>query len=128
MEDLSISQTRATPQIDFSFKNRILSINGQSYPENAFQFYEPILSWVEEFLGTVKGDQPVELKISMPYFNTSSSKCILRLLECFEKAMKDGRKVIVNWYYDEENESEYECAEELKEFVDLEFNILPLSG
>ncbi|MEI7996227.1 MAG: DUF1987 domain-containing protein [Methylococcaceae bacterium] len=59
-----------------------------------------------------------------PYINTSSSKCILMLLERFEEAHNNGRIVVVNWYYDEDNESEMECAQDFKEFVEIEFNLI----
>lgn len=127
MERLFISQTRATPEIDFSLETGVLKISGQSYPENAFKFYEPILSWIDQLFADDHGKQRVTLEITMPYLNTSSSKCMMMILEKCEEAGRGGRDIVVNWYYDEENESELECAEELKEFVDLEFNILPLS-
>lgn len=127
METLLISQTRATPEINFSGESGILQINGQSYPENAFKFYEPILSWLDQLFEQDDDSRKIELIISMPYLNTSSSKCMMEILERFESAMLNGRQVGITWYYDEENESELECAEELKEFVDIDFNILPLS-
>jgi hypothetical protein len=61
----------------------------------------------------------------MPYMNTSSSKCIMMLMEKFEEASNSGKSIVVNWYYDTENESELECGEELKEFVELEFTFIP---
>lgn len=48
MYDLFIEQTKSTPKVLFDHQNAKLSIQGQSYPENAFQFYEPIIAWLDD--------------------------------------------------------------------------------
>lgn len=126
MERLFIEQTKGTPRIDFDPDNNIMRIKGQSYPENAFKFYEPIFKWTDEYLETAVGEISIEIEFSLPYINTSSSKCIMMLLEKFENVYNNGKKISLNWYYDEENESELECAEEFKEDVSLPFNIIPV--
>lgn len=128
MVNLFIEQTKATPLVDFNLEKNILSLKGESYPENAFKFYEPILNWLDEFLEQLKTKDLLIIEIRMSYFNTSSSKCIIMMLDKFEDAIKDGKDIVVNWYYDEENDSELECAEEFKEFVDFEFNLIPQSN
>ncbi len=127
MENLSIEKTKATPRVDFNAESKTLTIKGQSYPENAFKFYEPIFLWMDEFFKQIENEALVKLELSMPYINTSSSKCIMMILEKSEEASNNGKNVVVNWYYDAENDNELECAEEFKEFVELEFNIIPKS-
>lgn len=128
MEQLFIEQTKSTPQVDFDAENRILILKGESYPENSFKFYEPILNWLDVFFAQVADDGLIKLEISLPYINTSSSKCVLMLLEKFEEASDNGRSIVINWYYDIDNENELECAEDFKEFVNLEFNLIPVGG
>lgn len=125
MERLYIEQAKATPQIDFDADLKVLKMNGQSYPENAFKFYEPVFEWLDNFFESFEGDDLIKLELTLPYINTSSSKCMMMLLEKFEEASDSGRNIVVNWYYDKDNESELECAEEFKEFVNLEFNLIP---
>lgn len=127
MEKLYIEQTKATPQIDFDPQTNILKIRGQSYPENAFKFYEPILNWVDEYINETQGEILIEIEFNLPYINTSSSKCIMMFLEKLDNACSIGKNVIVNWFYDEENESELECAEEFREDVSIPFNIVPVN-
>ena len=128
MEPLIIDPTKSTPSVDFNAENRVLVLKGQSYPENSFKFYEPIFQWLDAFFSEITDDDPVKLEIRLPYINTSSSKCILMLLEKFEEAGNSGKNVVVNWYYDEDNESEMECAQDFKEFVELEFNLIATQG
>lgn len=128
MDRLFIEQTKGTPQIDFDPISNTLKIKGQSYPENAFKFYEPIFKWVDEYFVQAEGEISIEIDFELPYINSSSSKCIMMLLDKFEEAHNDGKKVQLNWYYDEENESGLECAEEFKEDLALTFNIISMHG
>lgn len=124
MERLLIEETKATPYIDFDPNGNSLKIKGQSYPENAFKFYEPVLEWIDEYVKEAKGEITIEIDFEMPYINSSSSKCILMVLDKFESAFQEGKSILINWYYDEENESSLECAEEFKEELSLAFNII----
>ncbi|MBC2726413.1 DUF1987 domain-containing protein [Desulfosporosinus sp.] len=122
METLIFQATKATPLIDFDADKGILTLKGQSYPENAFKFYDPVFSWIDSYLATYPPQIQINMRLS--YVNTSSSKCIMMLLENFEKAFKQGVSIELNWYCDMENESEVECAEEFKEDISFPFEII----
>ena len=125
MNRLFIEQAKATPKVDFDPTSSTLRIEGQSYPENSFKFYEPVFAWVDEYLANNK--EPLTVHITLSYLNTSSSKCMLMLLDKLEEAFRDGQALVVNWSCDADNESEWECAEEFKEEVTFPFNIIPLT-
>lgn len=125
MENLNVEQTKSTPAIQFDAANNTLRIEGQSYPENAFKFYEPIFSWLDNYLAELDG-KSIVINFYMPYINTSSSKCIMMLLEKMEDAFQEGQKVAIQWYYNQENDAALECAEEFKEDLMMPFEIIPL--
>ena len=50
MDKLSLPATAATPAVDFDAATGVLAISGESYPENAFEFYKPLLGWTATFL------------------------------------------------------------------------------
>lgn len=125
MRELYIEKTKSTPEVRFDPNNNKLIIDGQSYPENAFKFYEPIFNWLDEYLSNAGQEVMLEIYYYMPYVNTSSSKCVMMLLEKLENAYQKGQKVAIRWYYDEENEMALECAEEFKEDLSLPFYICP---
>lgn len=124
MDTLRIEQTKSTPLVVFDSATNTLQIEGQSYPENAFKFYEPVFLWLEEKLDAI-GGMTLSIYIHMPYVNTSSSKCMMMLLEKLEQAHQSGKKVGICWYYDPDNEMALECAEEFSEDLTLPFEILP---
>ena len=126
MHELYLAKTKSTPEVRFDAQRNKLCIEGQSYPENAFKFYEPIFTWLDAHLLDDNRGLALELNLYMPYINTSSSKCIMMLLEKLESAHQRGQKVSVSWYYDAENEMALECAEEFREDLALEFAIMPI--
>jgi len=123
MENFFIKGSVYIPTVDFNAETGILEISGESYHEYTLEFYQPIFDWLEEFLGG--SGKTVTFNFRMTYFNTSSSRRFLEILSMLEdyKENKDG-KVVVNWYYQENDVDMLESGEEYSEDVDLEFNLI----
>jgi hypothetical protein len=124
MEKLTVEKTKSTPEVSFDPESNVLSINGQSYPENAFKFYEPIMKWIDDYLEQLQDGTGVKVELCLPYINTSSTKCFMMLLEKLDEAFQEGADIKLDWYCNEENESEIESAEEFKEDLTLPVNII----
>ena len=121
MDSLKIGGTRSTPDILFDSDSGVLSMSGESYPENSFEFFKPVLSWISRFMTAHKGE--VTLNTHLSYLNTGSTKCMMDILDLLEEFHTRGGRVTVNWFCDEENERAVETAEEFKEEVTLPFHI-----
>lgn len=124
MELLYVEKTKSSPEIDFNPERGILKISGQSYPENAFKFYEPLFDWIDDYFKIT--DKEIQLCISLIYLNTSSIKCLMDIIYKFEQASQNGKKIIINWYYKSSNRNILECGKEFKEDLeeDIEFNLI----
>ncbi|MDH4129191.1 MAG: DUF1987 domain-containing protein [Spirochaetota bacterium] len=119
MENLEIQATNATPFVIFNSKTNILEIIGESYPEDAALFYNPIFTWLKTYLSQLT--QPATLILKLEYINTSSSKAFMIL---FDLLQESGKQITVNWHYNYENEMILECGEEFKEDLTIPFNII----
>jgi len=127
MQPLIIEPRKDSPAIRFDPNTGELAIVGDSYPENAAAFYEPVFEWIEQFLSRT-GDRPVTLNLQLSYINSSSSKIMLNLLDLLDEAVQEGLAVTVNWRYHAENQMLLECGEEFAEDLEaLPFHFLPLS-
>jgi hypothetical protein len=124
MENLYIEETKSSPEVDFNYETGILKIKGQSYPENAFKFYEPIFDWIDDYFEVYNGN--TQLDLSLIYLNTSSIKCLMDIIYKFEEVAEEGKKIKINWYYKSNNRNILECGKEFEEDLDeeLEFNII----
>lgn len=122
MTNLTISGTKTTPGIAFNAETGMLDLSGQSYPESAVEFYQPLMAWLTDFFS--KTAKPTVLNFRLSYFNTSSSKCILNILRLLEKASAEGKQISVNWYHNEADEQMQETGEEFAENMKIPFKVI----
>lgn len=125
MIEINIEASKSTPEIRFN--EDTLMISGQSYPENAVSFYAPVFTWLDAYLENL-GNNTAIFAFNLIYMNTSSSKCMMDFIDKLQAAYILGKKVIIKWYCDPENESLLECAEEFKEDIDFPFEIILAQG
>ena len=52
MENLRIEKTRYTLEVELNKDTGILEMTGSSYPENALDFFTPIIEWIKNFITT----------------------------------------------------------------------------
>ncbi len=116
MKALNLESTEDTPKIIFDQENNIFDISGRSLPEDSAEFYQPVLSWLEEYSNTPS--PKINLEFKLEYFNTASSKLILDILSKLE----DIEEANVTWYFHEDDEDMQEAGEEFSELVEVPFD------
>jgi len=126
MENLIIVGTQSTPEIFCDKTAGIVQMHGDSYPENSYELFSPVMDWVEAFLANT--DLPLTLKLHLLYLNTSSVKAMMDIFDMLEEAHGKGRKVAVNWHFDEQNERVAELADEFREDCTFPFAIVEQVG
>jgi len=122
MESIQLSSTAKTPEVSFDAEKGHLALKGRSIPEHTVEFYKPLHQWIEEY-----GQNPnafTTVEIFVEYYNTSSSKSILDLLKRLEDVHKMGHDMIVQWYYEEDDEALMESGEEYQTMVDIPFELI----
>jgi len=121
MKDLIIPGALATPSVQGNWRTGILTMAGDSYPENAKALYDEIIDWTQRYLE--KSSQALALELKLHYLNTSSIKGMLDLCDLLEAAHRQGRSVKLTWYYHPENDRIPELAEDFKEDCTFPFVI-----
>ncbi len=107
MEDIIIEKTTKTPSVRFSFEENYLEISGVSIPEDAENFYDPLMKWVESYITHKKG-QTTKFVLKLIYFNTSTADYLVNMLKNL-KQLQDG-------YTEESNDSE--ASQQAKDSLD----------
>ncbi|MCP4628579.1 MAG: DUF1987 domain-containing protein, partial [bacterium] len=69
----------------------------------------------------------ITLNFRISYFNSSSSKCLLDLLDMLEEYHDEGGSVIINWFYEKDDPDMMEMGEDFCEDFDLDFELIPFS-
>ena len=77
MEKIVIEPTLETPKVVLDSESSVIEISGNSLPEDVHSFYSPIISWLDEY--KIQPNHRTEVVFNFEYYNTSSSKMILRI-------------------------------------------------
>lgn len=128
MQLFKISATRTTPSVLLDPENGVYRICGNSIPENAGEFYAPVVTWCRDNLASFT--RRATFEFDLPYFNSSSLKAIYLILTEIKHALDAGREIIVNWHVEEHDEFMLEAAETFEEMVGIQLNITagPIKG
>ena len=119
---LRLSKADKTPMLDFDGETGVFVMAGVSNPENANDFYIPVIQWLDDFVLTKP--QKLIVEVRLDYFSTSSSKMILQVLKKFETLKKNGCNVLIKWIFFEEDEDLREAGQQYSEIVDVPFEFV----
>ncbi len=111
--------TKHSPLIQIDLFSEKIEISGHSRPENADLFYAEPIGWINE-----NKDKLMELScpkaiVDLEYFNSSSLKNLVRLLNAI--IINTSDKLVVEWYYDADDEAAYEDGKEISKMTHKEF-------
>jgi hypothetical protein len=126
METIKIQGTEDTPKVTLDKENEVMEIAGRSLPEDVASFYDPVLSWLDEYAQSPNPRTVFNFKLV--YFNTASSKLLLDILMKLEEIHENGNDVLIRWHFPEDDEDMEEAGEEYADIVDVPFEQVPYSG
>ncbi len=124
MQSFEIEEHDFTPRVLFDTTQNEFSLTGESYVEHAYEFYKPILDWLENYLSI--NERPITFHFQLTYFNTPSSAILFQILQLLEAAhIKRKIPVKVYWCVPENNEAVLEEGELFKEdFIALPIELI----
>ena len=122
MADLKFEGSPKTPTIEFNSETGYLLIRGRSIPENSIEFYRPLIEALEAYNNSSQSNTKVDIQLE--YFNTSSSKCILDVFKKLEAINSGSSEVVINWYYEEDDEDMLEAGEDYQAIINIPFKMV----
>ena len=124
MKNVEIEKTNTTPYVLFKYNSGELKIEGRSIPEDPGDFYDPLFGWVLKYYEMPQ--KITRLDLQLEYINSGSSKYILGLLRIMKENYEKGNECIINWYYEEDDESVLELGEHYKNILKIPFNLVEI--
>jgi hypothetical protein len=126
MNDLYIKKGLETPLIDFKVDEGHLLFEGRAIPEDSISFFEPILILLDQY--EKKPNLSLTVDFKLEYFNTSSAKFILKILLVLKKIDTGLCNVVINWYFDEDDDDMFEVGQDYEHFVKIIINMKRMSN
>ena len=119
--NLNLAASQFSPSVDADWQSGCLRMGGESYPENTYDFFSQVTTWMQRFLAS--DTKPLRLELHLSYLNTSSVRAMIDIFDNLQEASDQGRKVSVLWLYDNRNPRAAELGEEFKEDYTFPFAI-----
>ncbi|HDQ15642.1 MAG TPA: DUF1987 domain-containing protein [Bacteroidetes bacterium] len=122
MRRILITEKEFIPGVVLDKDAGIFELTGKACPENLDEFYDPIFRWLDEYSNDPNDITVFEVKLI--YYNTASSKALLKILQKLEKLSTNGYKVKINWYYDAKDEELLIAGEDYAELIKIPFDFI----
>ena len=122
MESVYLEKTSETPSVTMDVRGAVVELEGNSYPENAFEFYQQIFDWIDEYFA--QGAERLRAVFRLNYFNTSSAKCMLNFMTLLQQYHGKDKIISVEWYYEEDDDDMLEIGKAFSVDFTMPFTIL----
>ena len=103
MDNLIIKGTQTSPTVAFSIDGK-LKLQGRIITDNPIISFKPLFEWISELKC-----KKVLFDIEVDYMNTSASMQLFSLLGQLDNN-KDIETIIINWYYEEDDDDHLETG------------------
>jgi hypothetical protein len=117
MEILKIDAKYDTPKVILDQSNNVFEITGRSIPEDATEFYSPVIKWIEDYSKSPNKNTCFVFKLD--YINTSSSRVIQNILLSLKKI--GGIKI--EWLYKEDDQDLQDAGSDFAELIQFPIDI-----
>jgi hypothetical protein len=133
MENLLLESTQNTPLINCDSKGNTITIEGESRPENVRAFYSSLFEWIDNYekllfymTSLSTNEKTVDLNFKLEYFNSSSLKVFMEVIDSLKKISKNVEhvKLNINWFYDEEDEDMLDSGQEFEKMTGAKMNFI----
>lgn len=120
MSSFICEATARTPHIHLDGPNATLLMAGESYPEDVPSFYAALTNAITTYFDetpVTEGDKPFAVSIKLTYFNSSSARALMEMLDLLDGAASTGRAISVKWYCDPDDDITREFAQDISSDV-----------
>ena len=92
----AVKETPYFPMVHFDYEKGVCEISGESYMEDCYKFYIPLIEWINDYCSKNKY---IVFNFKLFYFNTQSSRMLLKIFETLTEFKAHGGEPTINWYY-----------------------------
>ena len=122
MKNLEQEGSFKLPSLSLNANSGVLELAGKSIPERTSEFYDPVLAWMDEYIQSPKEETIFNVKLE--YCNSSSTRYLMDIFERLERIFKEGKKVTVNWYYEEDDEDMLDLGQSYSAPLTIPINMI----
>ena len=119
MNTILVNKTTKTPEVKFDSATGFLEIEGRLIPENPDVFFEVLFNSIVEF----NKQSPYVIRLSLDYYNTTSSKRLLHFFQKLDMMFQDGCNMRIIWEYETGDEDSMRDGEDYCSLLKIPFEL-----
>lgn len=112
MQNISIEKTDNSPKVIMNVQTGVIEIEGNSYPENTFEFYKLFIECLTSYFELYEKEKTI-INFKLKYFNSATSQTLFNIFDIIQD--KKTNQVEINWYYDLNDENALNDYEDFNE-------------
>jgi hypothetical protein len=119
MDVLKIEAKYDTPKVILDKSSGTFEISGRSIPEDAIEFYQPVLKWIEQY---AKVSNPTtRFTFRLDYVNTASTRMIHQMI----LTLISITGMTIEWLFKEDDQDMEEVGQDFSQLVGFPIEIKP---
>ena len=122
--EVHILPTGSAPEFHFSCEG-VLKFRGRGLYKSKEEVNESVIAWINDYLKEPMDITYVEL--SFEYLNSYSTIVLVSILRKLAEVILDSKKLIIQWYYEEDDEDMFERGEYISQTFNIPFKFIPVS-
>ena len=125
IDQQNISASKSTPEVILDPEGTI-KFSGRLIPENAEDFFHPIVEWINEYF--VNPAEVTCIEICLEYINSAGTRYLLDIIRNITHVHlgKNTRKFIIKWYYNDEDEDILEKGKIFSSDLDIPVDFITI--
>jgi hypothetical protein len=112
IDNIFLEATEKTPMIDFNQLTGDLILSGRSIPENTAKIYEPLVTWIQNYIKNPC--DTTNFRLSLEYFNTATSIWISKIIKALCEIEGQERVLLIHLYF---NIEDFNSVDEVEEDI-----------
>jgi hypothetical protein len=121
LDKIHILPTNKTPEIILNPEGKVV-IKGRGLTINKTEVSNKIMNWIDTYI-----DNPAEttnVKIEFEYLNSFNTTILVSILNKLLQICQQSKKVLIKWYYDEDDEDILERGEYISSIINIPFEFI----
>lgn len=118
---LEIEPDEETPKVTLNERSGEFRFCGNSFPENAEEFYKPVFEWLQKYSENPRLFTLFEFKFK--FLSTSSQKELIQIFNILE-LIASSSAVVVKWYFQKDNEDAFNFGLDFSKLFHIDFNLV----
>jgi hypothetical protein len=110
------------PEIILDKGKKIIRFSGTSIPEDPDKLFRPVMNWVNQYVKSPNPETGIEF--SMEYYNSSTARFFVEMLEKFEELNERTGNVKIIWKCRKDDVVMVDRGEDLQAVINIPFEFI----